>query len=304
MNHIEEKTAKPWHSSTIEDTLEKLQVRPESGLSDSDVKNRLLKFGKNELIEAKQKTIWSILWAQLTDTMVVILIIAAVISLLIGDLKDFIAILAIVFINAIIGLVQEYRAEQALAALKEMATPIVKVRRNGELQEINSIDLVPGDIFILETGAIIPADGRLVEDVNLRVEEASLTGESVPVEKDKDHLSEEQAPVGDRSNMVYMGTVITYGRGTAVVTATGMETELGKIAEMIQDVGDEQTPLQKRMDRMGKTLAWISLVIVGVVFGLGLLRGEDPAEMFLTSIAIAVAAIPEGLPAVVAIALD
>ena len=303
MQKLQSTSQVPWHQLTAEESLERLDVTIEEGLSKTQARERLEMFGKNELVEANKKTIWNILWAQVSDTMVLILIAAAVISVIIGDWKDAIAIVAIVIINTIIGLVQEYRAEQAMEALKQMATPIVKVRRNGELIELNSHELVPGDIVLLETGAIIPADGRLVEEVNLKVEEASLTGESVPVDKNKKFLAEEDSPLGDRDNMVYMGTVITYGRGTAVITSTGMATELGKIAEMIQGVGDEQTPLQKRMDHMGKTLAWIALAIVAGVFTMGLLRGEDPAEMFLTSIAMAVAAIPEGLPAVVAIAL-
>ncbi len=285
------------------ETLEALQVKADAGLSAAEVAERQHSFGKNELIDRGGKSIWKILWQQLTDTMVVVLMAAAVISALIGDVKDMIAIFAIVLVNAIIGLVQEYRAEQAMAALKQMASPHVKVRRNGQPAEIDSKLLVPGDIIFLEAGGKVPADARLIETANLRVEEASLTGESEPVDKTLPALKGENIPLGDRTNMLFMGTTVSYGRGTAVVVRTGMGTELGRIAEMISTVEEDSTPLQKRMDRMGKTLAVVAVAIVAVVFGLGLLRGEDPGELFLTSIAMAVAAIPEGLPAVVAIAL-
>jgi len=211
-----------------------------------------------------------------------------------------------VLINAVIGLVQEYRAEQALAALKQLASPSVRVRRNGKPEDIDAKHLVPGDVIFLEAGSKVPADARLVETANLRVEEASLTGESEPVDKTVRVIPEDNIAIGDRTNMLFMGTTVSYGRGTALVVKTGMDTELGRIAEMIemiQAVEEDQTPLQKRMDRMGKTLAFVALGIVAVVFSLGLLRGEDASEMFLTAVAMAVAAVPEGLPAVVAIAL-
>ena len=292
-----------WYQTSPEKALETLQVDPEEGLSTSEVKERLTTFGSNEIIDQGGKSIWKILWAQLTDTMVLVLFAAAIISIIVGDLKDAIAITAIVLINAVIGLVQEYRAEQAMAALKQMASPSVRVRRNGKPEEIDSKQLVPGDIVFLEAGSKVPADARLIQTANLRVEEASLTGESEPVDKIITPLEGENIPLGDRINMLYMGTTITYGRGTALIVKTGMDTELGRIAEMIQTVEEDQTPLQKRMDRMGKTLAVVALGIVVLVFTLGLLRGEDPSEMLLTSIAMAVAAVPEGLPAVVAIAL-
>lgn len=294
---------KLWHTITARDTLETLEVEEKQGLSGTQVEERREIFGLNEIIEQGGRGIWVILWAQLTDTMVLVLFAAALISLLVGDMKDAIAIFAIVILNAVIGLVQEYRAEQAMAALKEMATPTVMVRRNGKPQEIDAKQLVPGDLVFLEAGGKVPADARLVETANLRVEEASLTGESEPVEKAVKPLEEENLSLGDRKNMLYMGTTVTYGRGTAVVVGTGMDTELGRIAEMIQTVEDDQTPLQKRIDQMGKTLAMFALGIVLVVFVLGLLRGENPSEMFLTAVAMAVAAVPEGLPAVVAIAL-
>ncbi len=292
-----------WYSQTIQQVCDTLQVTPKSGLSEAEIVNRLSKYGPNELIDHGLKSPWLILWEQLTAVMVVILILAAVVSALLGDYKDAIAIVAIVILNAILGFTQEYRAEKAMAALKKMAVPLVKVRRSGRVQEISARELVPGDIVLLEAGNVVPSDSRLIECANLRTQEAALTGESVPVEKITAALSGENLPLGDRLNLIFMGTVITYGRGSAVVVETGMQTELGNIAEMIQTVEHEPTPLQRRLEQLGRGLAFASLGIVAVVFSLGLLRGEDLRLMFLTATSMAVAAIPEGLPAVVTIAL-
>ena len=292
-----------WYRTNTEDTLIILKTDPEQGLSSSEGQLRLVEHGPNELVERGLKSPWLILWEQLTAVMVVILIIAAVISALMGDYKDAIAIASIVIMNAVLGFTQEYRAEKAIAALKKLAVPLVRVRRDGQVREISARDLVHGDILLLEAGNAVPADARLIEYANLRTQEAALTGESEPVEKQEAVLHGDKLALGDRCNMVYMGTTITYGRGTAVVTETGMNTELGKIAEMIQTVEREPTPLQRRLDQLGRGLAVASLVIVGIVFALGLLRGEDVRLMFLTAISMAVAAIPEGLPAVVTIAL-
>jgi Ca2+-transporting ATPase len=283
----------------------RLETDAEQGLEQVVAQGRLAEHGPNELIERGQKNPWLILWEQMTAVMVVILIVAAVISAFLGDYKDTIAIMAIVVLNAILGFTQEYRAEKAMAALKKLAVPTVKVRRDGHVREISARELVPGDVVLLEAGALVPADGRLLESANLRVQESALTGESEPVEKNPEALAlaAEDLPLGDRRNMVYMGTVVTYGRGLAVVVETGMKTELGRIAEMIQTVEREPTPLQRRLEQLGRGLAIAALVIVAVVFALGLLRGEDVRLMFLTAISMAVAAIPEGLPAVVTIAL-
>jgi Ca2+-transporting ATPase len=235
--------------------------------------------------------------------MVIVLIVAAAIAFAVGDLKDTIAILVIVVLNAVLGFTQEYRAERAMAALKKMAVPRIKVRRDGQVREISARELVPGDLFLLETGGAVPVDGRLLESVNLRVQEAALTGESEPVDKDTAAQNGEHLALGDRRNMVFLGTAITYGRGLAVVTASGMETELGHIATMIQAVESERTPLQRRMAQLGKGLAVASLALVGFVFALGLLQGTDVTTMFMVAISLAVAAVPEGLPAVVTIAL-
>ncbi len=296
--HMNEK----WHILSTQDVLTTLNSA-ENGLTQTMVADRQTIFGFNELIERGLKSPWAILWEQLTALMVVILIIAAVISGVLGDYKDAIAIMAIVILNAILGFTQEYRAEKAMAALRKMAVPVVKVRRDGHVIEISARDLVPGDVVLLEAGGFVPADGRLLESVNLRAQEAALTGESEPVEKHVDPLAQEDLPLGDRRNMVYMGTTITYGRGIVLITSTGMNTELGRIAEMIQSVKREPTPLQRRLEQLGRGLAVAAIVIVGIVFGLGLLRGEDVRLMFLTAISMAVAAVPEGLPAVVTIAL-
>ena len=292
-----------WHTSETRQVLDRLHVDPEQGLSAHEVEQRLREHGPNELIERGLKSPWSIMWEQLTAIMVVVLIIAAVVSLLLGDQLDAIVILAIVVLNAILGFVQEYRAEHAMAALKRMAAPVVKVRRDGQLQQVPAREIVPGDIILLEAGDAVSGDARVLESVNLRIEEASLTGESVPVEKNYQALSDAQLPLGDRRNMLYMGTTATYGRGSAVVVETGMATQLGRIAELIQTVASEPTPLQKRMAQLGKGLAVAAVAIVGVVFFLGLMRGEELKELFLIAIAMAVAAVPEGLPAVVTITL-
>jgi Ca2+-transporting ATPase len=285
------------------DVLRQLDVDAESGLDEAEVARRLEEYGLNELVESGMKSPWKILWEQLTATMVLILILAAVVSAYLGDYKDAIAILVIVVLNALLGFRQEYRAEQAMAALKKMAVPRVKVRRDGRVHEVSARRLVPGDIVLLEGGNLVPADCRLLESINLRIDESALTGESVPVEKDAQFVSQEELPLGDRQNMAFMGTVVTYGRGQGVVVETGMQTELGNIATLLQAAGQEQTPLQRRLDELGKGLALAALGLVIVVFTLGVLRGEDLEFMFLTAISMAVAAVPEGLPAVVTIAL-
>lgn len=292
-----------WYRMGTKDTLYCLETDPEQGLTQAEAGRRTAIHGPNELIERGLKNPWIILWEQLTAIMVVILIIAAVISAFLGDLLEAIAIMVIVVLNAILGFSQEHRAEKALAALKKLAVPIVKVRRDGRVREISAQALVPGDIVLLEAGDAVPADGRLLESINLRTQEAALTGESEPVDKNTAVLKGEHLPLGDQRNMVYMGTVVTYGRGLAVIVETGMNTELGRIAEMIQTVEREPTPLQRRLEQLGRGLAVAALAIVTVVFVLGLLRGEDLRLMFLTAISMAVAAVPEGLPAVVTIAL-
>jgi Ca2+-transporting ATPase len=250
------------------------------GLTSQEAANRLEEYGANELVETGRKSPWRI-----------------------GEYLDAIVITAIILINAAIGFQQEYKAEEAMSALKKMAVPLVRVRREGHVSEISARELVPGDIVLIEAGNLVPADCRLVESINLRIEEASLTGESVPVEKEAEFVAQDDMPLGDRINMTYMGTVVSYGRGTAVVVETGMNTELGNIATLIQTTGQELTPLQKRINQLSKGLAVAAVALVGLVFLIGLLQGESFELMLLTGISMAVAAVPEGLPAVVTIAL-
>lgn len=299
-----------WYHMHTQDAMDALGSNMETGLDSAEARARLEKFGANELIDRGVKSPWKILFEQFTDTMVVVLMIAALISGALGEMQDAIAILVIVILNAILGFRQEYQAEQAMAALKKLAVPTVRVRRNGKVQEISSRELVRGDIVLLEAGNLVPADCRVLESANLSTQEAALTGESEPVAKFTEFLAEHKSedakseiPLAERKNMLYMGTVVSYGRGTALVTATGMHTELGSIAEMMQSAGQEDTPLQKRLDQLGKGLALAAAFLVAIVFVLGWLRGEELKELFLTSISLAVAAIPEGLPAVVTIAL-
>jgi P-type Ca2+ transporter type 2C len=292
-----------WHTSEVEEVLNALGTHAASGLSDEEAARRLAEHGPNELEDRGTKRPWVILWEQFTEVMIVILIVAAVVSALLGDYEDSIAIAAIVVLNAVLGYAQEYRAERAMAALKRLSAPNVRVRREGHVREISAGELVPGDVALLEAGNLVPADGRLLQEANLRVQESALTGESEPVDKDPAALEEEDTPLGERAGMVYSSTVVASGRGLFVVTETGMATELGKIAAMIQAADSEQTPLQRRMNQVGKVLALAALAIVGVVFVLGLLRGENLEVMFLTAVSLAVAAVPEGLPAVVTIAL-
>ena len=295
--------ANNWHQLDALEVLRQLQTDAAHGLNEAEAKRRLSRYGTNDLVDRGRQSPWLILWDQLAATMVLILTLAAVVSLALSDYRDAVAIMAIVGLNTILGFAQECKAERAMAALKKLAVPTVKMRRSGRVEEISARELVPGDIVLLEAGNLVPADCRLIETNNLRIQEAALTGESEPVEKNSQALAGADLPLGDRRNMAYMGTLVSYGRGLVAVTETGMNTELGAIAKMIQTVKRESTPLQRRIDRLGRSLAVIALVIVGVVFVLGLLRGENAKLMLLTAISLAVAAVPEGLPAVVTIAL-
>jgi Ca2+-transporting ATPase len=272
------------------------------GLSSGEAAERLKRLGPNELTEKKKKSPFRMFLDQFLDFMILILIAAAVIAGFIGDLSDTIAIVVIVIVNAVIGFIQEYRAEKAMEALKKMAAPTATVIRDGQPGTAPASELVPGDLVVLEAGRIVPADMRLIETAQLKVEEAALTGESVPVEKKTEALAEE-VPLGDRNNMAYKGTFVTYGRGVGVVAETAMKTEFGKIAAMLQNEEEVKTPLQKRLAVFGRKLAVAVLVICAVVLGIGILRGEPPMLMLLTAISLAVAAIPEALPAVITISL-
>ncbi len=292
-----------WHLIEIQESIANLNSDGRKGLTKTEAAARLEQYGANELVERGGRTPLQILWEQLTATMVLILIAAAVVAGLLGDYKNTISILAIVALYALLGFSQEYRAEKAIAALKKMSVPNVRVLRDGQLQEVPAHDLVPGDVIQLETGNVLPADLRLLEAVNLRVQEAALTGESEPIEKHTAALSSNDLPIGDRRNMGYMGTIVTQGRGLALVVATGMQTELGKIAELIQQVKQENTPLQRRLDALGKNLALIGVGIAALIFVLGLMRGDELRHMLLTAVSVAVAIVPEGLPAVVTVTL-
>jgi len=286
----------------VHEVLEELNTGRE-GLSDEEALLRLHRYGPNELVERKKKTALAMFLSQFSDFMILVLIAAAVISGIIGELSDTIAIVVIVVLNAVLGFTQEYRAEQAMAALKKMTASSATVIRRGAPGTVPASQLVPGDIVALEAGKIVPADMRVIEAARLSVEEAALTGESLAVKKHTNASRDETAPLGDRKNMLYKGTFITYGRGVGVVTATGMETELGRIATMIQGEEEGKTPLQKRLAAFGRRLAYAVLAICAIIFLGGLLRGEEPVTIFLVAVSLAVAAIPEALPAVVTIAL-
>ncbi len=292
-----------WYSQTTDQVVEQLGSSSSAGLSQGEARRRLDKYGPNELVERGRKSPFRILFDQFVDAMVIILIIAAVVSGILGEIEDVVVILAIVILNAAIGFFQEFRAEQAIAALKKLAVPTVRVRRDGKVQQLSARELVPGDLVLIEAGNLIPADGRIIESVNLKVQESALTGESEPVGKRTQALAKKNLPVGDRRNMVFMGTVVTYGRGEALITETGMNTQLGNIAELIQGVVQEQTPLQRRLAHLGHTLAYAAFGIIALVVLLGLARGEDLRIVLLTGLSLAVAAVPEGLPAVVTITL-
>ncbi len=290
-----------WHNLDISKVFALTGSSP-SGLSSQLVEQRIVEYGLNELVEKKKKPVWLLFLKQFNDFMILLLIVAAIISGLIGDVGDTIVILVIVLLNAVIGFVQEYRAGKAMDELKKLSTPQVEVLRNGAPTMLSSVNLVPGDIVFLEAGTLLPADLRLFETTSLFIDESSLTGESVPVNKTSETLVENDLTIGDRFNMAYKGTLITNGRGIGIVVATGMNTEIGQIARMLQ-AEEAITPLQKRMADFGKKLSYLVLIICAVLFATGLLRGEPAIKMLLVAISLAVAAIPEALPALITIAL-
>ncbi|MCU0104521.1 calcium-translocating P-type ATPase, PMCA-type [Acholeplasma vituli] len=299
-----------WYSKSISSVVETLGVNPKTGLSTHEVEQRLTQHGLNQLTPKKKKSLIKLFFKQLNDVLIYVLIAAAILTIVASyweghtEFTDAIIIMLVVFINAFIGVFQEYKAEKAVEALQKMTSPKTLVRRDGEIVEVDSKTLVPGDIVLLDAGRFIPADLRLIESSNLQIEESALTGESVPSEKNaKDQLPEAQVPIGDQHNMAFLSTLVTYGRGEAVVVSTGMHTEMGKIAKILEEEDTEMTPLQKRLEELGKMLGIIALVICAIIFGLGILQGKELIEMFVTSISLAVAAIPEGLAAIVAIVL-
>lgn len=292
-----------WHTLDKEEVAERLSTSIEEGLSQGEVLKRLERYGANELAQKKPRPILLRFLDQFKDFMVLILIAAAVISAFVGEVTDTIIILAIVILNAVLGTVQEYRAEESLAALKKMTAPIAKVIRGSVADVIPAVELVPGDVVVLEAGDFVPADIRLIETVDMSIQESALTGESMPVEKDAQAILDSDTTLGDRCNMAYSGTIVTHGRGKGIVVATGMDTELGSIAGMLKDENEEKTPLQKRLTVLSKTLGIAVIGICLFIFVIGLLYGKEPLEMFLTSVSLAVAAIPEGLLAIVTIVL-
>lgn len=293
-----------WHSKSTEEVFKELNVNPATGLSSDEAKKRLEKFGYNKLKSKPKKSIISLILSQFNDMLIYVLLAAAVITFAINEIADSIIILLVVVLNAVIGAVQEYKAGKAVEALQKMTTPKAVVRRDGNAVEINSEEIVPGDIVLLDAGRYVPADLRLIDSANLQIEESALTGESVPSNKDATALFiDPKTPVGDRANIAFMSTLTTYGRGEGVVVATGMETEIGKIAKILEDDNEEMTPLQKRLEELGKFLGFLAIGICALIFIVALIQKRDLFEMFLTAISLAVAAIPEGLAAIVAIVL-
>ena len=310
VNEIPNELDVTWHALEAKEVLKKLDTPLDFGLSTEEAAHRQQKYGLNQLAEKPRPTFLQLVIGQLNNFIIILLIIAAVISALLGDWTEAAAIMTIVVLNAILGVVQESRAEEALAALKKLAAPDAQVLRDGKRVIVPASQLVPGDIVLLEAGNFVPADVRLIETVNLRVEEAALTGESVPVQKSSVLILAPDSQLGDRKNTAFMGTTVNYGRGKGVVTSTGMFTELGLIAGMLQSVEEESTPLQQRLDKLGQTLGWACLVVCALVFLVGVFQAgfsnitfELITGLFMVAVSLAIAAVPEGLPAVVTISL-
>ncbi|HSL43813.1 MAG TPA: cation-translocating P-type ATPase [Anaerolineales bacterium] len=292
-----------WHALEREELLRTLEASIDQGLSSHEAERRLQSAGPNQLEEAKPVTLWQMIWEQLNSFVVYLLIIASAISAVLSDYLEAGVILAIVVLNTILGVIQERRAEQALSALKKMAAPEAQAIRDGSRQTVPANQLVPGDLVLLETGYYVPADLRLFQTINLRIDESALTGESLPAQKDSSVRLRQDVPLGDRRNSAFMGTIVAYGRGKGIIVSTGMQTQIGKIAHMLQAVEEEKTPLQRQLDELGKTLGMAAIAICAVVFLVGWLRGNDPLEMFKIAVGLSIAAVPEGLPTVVTLSL-
>ncbi len=296
-----------WHTLSAEEALQKLKTPAQTGLNSEEAQARLEKYGPNQLVEAKRASYLRLVLNQIKSFVVILLLAASLVSALLGDTIEAGAILAIVLLNAILGVIQESRAETAMAALKRMSAPDAQALRDGKRVALPATALVPGDLIFLEAGNYVPADVRLIEAINLRMEEAALTGESQPIQKNAAVVLEADIPLGDQKNTAFMGTVVSYGRGSGVVVATGMKTQLGMIATMLQAVEEEATPLQLRLDALGRLLGWGTLVICAIVFILGFLRSggslQEIITLFMIAVSLSIAAVPEGLPAVVTISL-
>lgn len=293
-----------WFSKTSQEISTELNTNLNTGLSETEAKDRLIKYGKNELKEKKDKSIFELFLSQIKDVMIYILIAAAIISAFMKEYSDCIIILIVILINATIGVFQEAKATKSLNALKKLSTPKAIVKRESCIKEIPSEEVVIGDIILLDAGRYVPCDLRLIESVNLKVDESTFTGESVPSEKNSSTLKDDKdIPIGDQNNMAFMSTLVTYGRGTGIAIGTGMNTEIGKIANLLENEEENITPLQKRLNSLGKTLGIIAVSICLLIFIISIFQGRDLYEMLLTAISLAVAAIPEGLSAIVAIVL-
>ena len=297
-----------WFNKGISQVEKELQTDIKTGLTDEQVKANYEKYGMNELKQKKKKSLFVKFLEQFKDFMIIVLIIAAIVSGAVGiaegeGITDTIIILIVVVLNAIIGVVQESKAEKSLEALQKLSAHASKVVRNGKVAVVQSRELVPGDVVVLDTGDYVPADLRIVESANLKSQEASLTGESVPVDKNTETIDDEKVSLGDRTNMLFSSSLITYGRGKGIVVETGMNTEVGKIAKIISDTEGTETPLQTKLNKLGKTLGIAALAICIVIFIIGIAYGKDVIDMFMTAVSLAVAAIPEGLAAVSTIVL-
>ena len=291
------------YSKSKEELFKELGVNKD-GLNDTEVKSMEEKYGKNELVEGKKKSTFQVFLDQFKDMLIIILICAAAISMFLGDIESAAVIIFVLIVNATLGTIQHLKAEQSLSSLKALSSPSTKVLRNGERIEIDSKDVVVGDIIFLEAGDYVPADGRILENYSLQVNESSLTGESESIVKMSEIIKGEEIPIGDRKNMVFSGSLVTYGRATILATAVGMDTEIGKIAQLLNDTKEKKTPLQANLDNFGKKLAIGILVICAIVFALSLYRGEAIIDAFMFAVALAVAAIPEALSSIVTIVLS
>lgn len=289
----------------VAEAISELKTDGARGLSGTEAARRLRQYGRNEMKEARKKTAAESFLEQLNDPLIYVLLVAAAVSVFLREVSDAIIIAVVVLLNATVGMLQEGKARRALESLKRLTSPKAMVIREGRRREIPAAELVPGDLVCLEAGCQVPADMRLVSAANLKIEESALTGESLPMEKDSGYAAprDRQVPLGDRRNMAYMSTIVTYGRGEGLVTATGMDTELGQIAAMITEAKEEMTPLQKRLGELGKVLSLLSLLLCAVLFAIAVLQHRNIPEMLITAISLAVAAVPEGLPAVVTICL-
>ena len=294
-----------FYTQTTSQSLDYYKVNTALGLSEEEAQQRLKQYGHNKLQTHKRKSIFMMFVSQLQDALIYVLMGATLITMLMGEYVDGIIIMAVIFINATIGVIQEVRAGNAIDALRDLATPKALVKRNGQVKEINSEEIVPGDLIVLDAGRYIPADLRLIETANLQIDESALTGESIAVQKEADAVfSNQYIPLGDRTNLAYMTTLVTYGRGIGMVIGTGVNTEVGAISTMLSKEDQTKTPLEIRLDKLGKTLGIGAIVICVVIFVISYVQGRDLAEMFLTSVSLAVAAIPEGLAAIVAVVLS